>query len=180
MNTDSFVAPILDQFYLAEQVDLLHLALTNLFEMVNAGEVDLILDQREKNAKQKKAFIEKIVSAVESPELKKVLEAKLEEDDLEFFRERSLVAHLEALEKAAEDIVIVKLWVAIDFKEKDYQEMVALLSQQLGQRTAIDVKVEHSQVGGAIVQYGTAIRDYTVKTRFEQIREHWKKAVVEG
>jgi F0F1-type ATP synthase delta subunit len=180
MSTPAFVTSILDQFYTAAQVDLLHLAMTNLLEMISAGEVDIFLDQREKTLAQKKAFIQKIIAGVECPELKQGLQAKLAEGEVEFFRERNLEAALTALQKAAQDIVIVKLKVAVEFKEADLREMVAVLEEQLEAPAALDIQVEHSLIGGAIVQYGTAIRDYSLRSRLEQFRDHWKKAVVEA
>lgn len=180
MSTPQFATSIIEQFYTAAQVDLLHLALTNLMEMISAGEVDIVLDQREKTPTQKKAFIQKIIAGVECPELKQALAAKLAEGDIEFFRERNLETVLVTLQKAAEKIAIVKLKVAVAFKEADLREMVTVLEEQLGQPAALEIQVEHGLIGGAVVQYGTAIRDYTIKSRLEQFRDHWKKAVVEA
>lgn len=180
MNNNSFIRSIVDQFYRSEQVDLLHLALTNLLEMTAAGEVDIFLDQRDKDATQKKAFIQKIINAIESPELKQALQAKLAEGDIDFFRERNLESALSALQKDTETIAIVRLHVAVEFKEADLREMVAQLHTQLGTPVALEISVEHSLIGGAIVQFGTAIRDYSIRSRLEQFREHWKKAVVEA
>jgi F0F1-type ATP synthase delta subunit len=58
--------------------------------------------------------------------------------------------------------------------------MVDQLEQQLGTPVALALKVEHSLIGGAVVQYGTAIRDYSIRSRLELIRDHWKKASLEG
>lgn len=180
MNNTAFITSILDQFYTAAQVDLLHLALTNLFEMISAGEVDIILDQREKTPTQKKAFIQKIINGVECPELKQALQSKLTEGEVDFFRERNLEASLTALQHEAEKIIIVKLKVAVEFKEPDLREMAKLLEEQLDAPAALDLEVEHGLIGGAIVQYGTAIRDYTLRARLETFRDHWKKAAVEA
>ncbi len=180
MTTTDFITNVLDGFYRAEQVDLLHVALTNLLEMVSAGEIDIYLEQHEKTAAQKKAFIQKIVSDVESPELKKALEERLKENDLEFFRERNLGGVLAAVQRVAETIQIVKLRVAVSFKEKDLQDMVKQLEEQLGTEVALELSVERSLLGGAIVQFGTAIRDYSIKSRLETVRETWKAAVVEA
>ncbi|HSI20667.1 MAG TPA: F0F1 ATP synthase subunit delta [Verrucomicrobiae bacterium] len=179
-STKAFIASILDQFYRAEQVDLLHLALTNVLEMVSAGEVDIFLDQRQKNASQKKAFVQKIIGSIESPELKSAFQAELDADNLEFFRERSLGTTLSLLQRETEKIKIVRLHVALEFKEKDFREMVALLEEQLNAKVALSISVERSLLGGAIIQYGTALRDSTLKSRLEVFREHWKQAAVEA
>lgn len=168
------------QFYLAEQVDLLHLSITNLAEMVKQGEVDLILDQRDKNDSQKKAFLQKIVAGVESPLFKQYLEGRLTDNDIEFFRERNLNAALSTIQHEAEKIVVVKLTLALEFKEPELRQMAAQLSEQLEAPVVLDITIEKGLMGGAIVQYGTAIRDFSLRTRLEQVREHWKSAVVEA
>jgi F0F1-type ATP synthase delta subunit len=180
MKTNPFTKSLINQLHLTLQVDLLHLALTNLMEMVVAGEIDLILDQQMKSITQKKAFIAKIVSMVESPLLRKALEEKLAKGDLEFFRERNLGDILRHLQHAAEEIAVVKLRFALDFKEVDLHEMVAQLEEQLDKKVVLDISVDRSLIGGAIVQYGTFIRDYTVRARLEQFRDHWQKAALEA
>jgi F0F1-type ATP synthase delta subunit len=180
MNNAPFVKQIIDQLYLTLQVDLLHLALTNLTEMVAAGEIDLILDQRNKSAAQKKAFLQKIITAIESPLLRKALDEKLQDNDLEFFRERNLGSTIRQIQHEAEDIAIVGLRLATDFKEEDLKSMVRQLEEQLHRNVALDISIERGLIGGAVVQFGTAIRDYSIRARLEQFRDHWKKAVVES
>jgi hypothetical protein len=108
MPKDSFLPTVLDQFYRADQVDLLHVAIANMTEMITAGDIDIFLDLAGKTAAQKKAFLQKIINGIESPELRSALQAKLAEDDIEFFRERNLSIMFTALQKEAERITIVK------------------------------------------------------------------------
>lgn len=173
----SFASAILVQFYRADQIDVLHLALTNILEMIKANEVDLILDQKGKSPAQRKAFIQKIIDGVESPELKTALSHELSEGNLEFFRERNLGTILGNLQREAEALAVVRLKVAVDFKPADLREIANVLSKQLGRPTVIDISVERSLIGGAIVQYGTAIRDYTLRYRLEQVKEQWREAI---
>src|ERR1044072_178401 len=184
------MSELLDKLYLAEQVDLLTLSLINLQDMIKDGEIDLVLQQAKKSVKQKAFFIQKIIEAVESPELRQMLEAELNRDlqntvkdsgnehSFDYFREKNLEDVLHSLQGEAEKVGIVRLTVAIEFKEKDLREMAAFLTERLERKTALHVTVDKSLIGGVVVQSGNYISDYTVKTRLDQYRAQWHEAVV--
>lgn len=178
------------QIYLASQLDVLHLSLINVIDMVKDGEIDLLLDQAGKSPKQKALFLQKIVDGVESTELRQALQETLNEqagtamqsaveDSFSFFREHALADLLHRLQSNAESITIVRLQVATEFKPDDLREMATLLSKKINQQVALLPTVEHSLIGGAIVQFGTYLSDYSVRARLEQFRAHWHRAVIE-
>jgi F0F1-type ATP synthase delta subunit len=176
----AFSAQVLTGITRANQLDVLYLAITNLLEMASAGELDLILDNISKTTPQRRAFVEKVISSVESPELRWALQEKAVAGELEFFRGRALSTTLQSLQREAEKLQTVKLHVAIDFKPADLKTMTDQLASQLGGPVVLDIQVEKAIIGGAIVQFGTAIRDYSVRTRLEYFRDHWKGATVEA
>ncbi|CAN5129830.1 hypothetical protein BH11PAT4_BH11PAT4_1190 [soil metagenome] len=169
-ETSSFVSG----FYKAEQLDLLYLSLISLTDMVKDGEVDLVLDQDKKSAKQKQLFIEKLVSGVQSPELKTFLKKQ----PVDFFYERDLGPYLQQLKKEADQFEIVRLTVAAIFKEADLQEMANLLSEKLGKPAVLSIKVNRTLFGGAIVQHGSYQSDFSIHTQLDIFRSRWHKAVV--
>lgn len=176
---------ILEKIYRAEQVDFLHLSLINLLDMVKDGEIDLMLEQPKKTFKQKAAFIDKVIEGIESRELRaallEIFQLELEDPahELAFFREKYLGALLRTLQQEAEHFIIVKLVVAVDFKEKDLREMVDLLEGKIERQVALELRVDPDLIGGAIIQFGTYISDYSLKTRLDLFRSHWHRAVVE-
>lgn len=163
----------------AEDLDRLHIAVINLLDMVRAEEIDLVLNQSEKNDAHKQKFVEKVIADVHSPHLQRYLQRLLATDGIDAFREKTLGQLLHDIQTAAEKVAIVKVTVAIEFKEADIKEMAALLASRLRQPVALSLKVDRSLIGGAIVQYGSYLSDFSVKTQLETYRSHWHKAVVE-
>ena len=175
----SFISGILSQIYTAKQLDVLHLSIINLLDMIKDGEIDLVLEQNKKTAKQKKAFIQKIIDSLESSELVTPLQNELDAGNVDFFFEKHLKEYLGQLQHEAEKVVPVKLTTAIEFKVKDLRDMVDQLTRSLGKPTVLNISVDHSLIAGAIVQYGNYITDYSLKSRLEQFRKHWEEAVIE-
>jgi F0F1-type ATP synthase delta subunit len=174
MVMTNLVEAITSTFHRAEQLDLLHLSLINLLDMVKDGEVDLVLDQDSKSVKQKRAFIDKLIAGVSSEELAEVLRSQ----PLDFFREKDLGEFLTALRKEAEKFEIVRLTLALEFKEQDLRDMVAVLSEKLGKPVVLSIKVDRSLFGGAIIQHGSYQSDFSLHTQLDIFRSRWHKAVV--
>jgi F0F1-type ATP synthase delta subunit len=169
---------LLNQLFLTEQVDALHVSLINLLEMAIEGEIELVLEQTGKSLKQKSLFIDKIIKQLPSAELKALLHRELEEGNIEFFSQNALMDWLRTVQREAERIKVVKLTVAIDFKEKDLRQMADAFGKQIGSQAAFEIKTDRSLIGGAIIQYGTYISDYSLKSRLQQFRTHWRKAAL--
>ena len=170
---------LVEAMYKAEQLDLLHLSLINLIDMVRDGEIDLVLDQDNKTLTQKKLFIEKLINDITSPELKKLLTDRLKNEGVEIFSEKNIGPFLHAIQRTANGCTVVKLTVATTFKEKDLQEMAAILSERIGKQVMLSIKVDTSLIGGVIMQHGSYLSDYTVKTQLDLYRSRWHKAVAE-
>jgi len=175
----SLIAQITDKLYLADQIDLLHLAIASLDETVRSGDTDLILEQVGKSAQQKKLYLDKLVASVRSPELQTALAEKVREGDIDFFLRKNFAEFLDDLENTSEDVQIVRLTVAVKFKDADIRHLVALLADRLGHPVAFDLQVDPTLIGGAIIQYGSYLNDYSLKSRLSTFREHWKQAAFE-
>lgn len=161
-------------FFRAEQLDLLHLSLINLLDMVKDGEVDLVLDQDSKSEQQKRLFIDKLIEGVRSQELAAFLKAQ----PLDFFREKDFGTFLEAMRKEADTFDIVRLTLAIEFKEPALREMAAVLSEKIGKPVVLSIKVDRTLYGGAIVQHGSYQSDFSLHTQLDIFRSRWHRAVV--
>ena len=171
---------LIGSIYLSEQLDLLHLAVINLLDMVTDQEIDLVLEQENKDDRQKKLFIEKLLQSIRCLPLQKLFQDHLEKNDLHFFQERNFGPFLNALHHAANQCTVVKLTVAIEFKEKDVRDLAVLLSKKIGQQVVLNLKVDKSMIGGAIVQHGSYLNDYSLKTQLDMYRSRWHHAVAEN
>jgi F0F1-type ATP synthase delta subunit len=161
-------------FTKAEQLDLLYLSLINLMDMVKDGEVDLVLDQEGKSTKQKQLFLDKMVAGVQSVELA----THLKSQPMDFFYEKNLGPFLQQLKREADQFEIVRLTVAVVFKEKDLKEMATFLSEKLGKPTVLSIKLDKNLFGGVIVQHGSFQSDFSVHTQLDIFRSRWHRAVV--
>ncbi len=173
------VSALLAKLYRAEQLDALHLSIINLLDMVMDEEISLVLEQKGKTDTEKFSFLQKVVDSVHSPELHGLLEDAVHRKDLRFFDEKELGDLLRYLQKQAQQFVIVKLTVAVHFKEHDVWEFAALLSKKIDRPVVVSVKVEKDLIGGAIIQFGSYLSDFSIKTQLDIFRENWHKAVVE-
>jgi F-type H+-transporting ATPase subunit delta len=171
---------VTSQIFRSEQLDILQLSLINLMDMVKDQEIDLVLSQAGKSSLQKKLFIEKIVSSVRSRELRTLLETAVKQNHLEFFQERYLGSFLHKLRTWAEQFKVVKLELAIDFDDSDLRKMAMLLTEKIGCPVVLDIKVDKNLIGGTIVQFGSFISDYSLKTQLDLVKTNWKKAVLDN
>jgi len=154
-------------------VDQLHLAVTRLLETVEAGEIDLVLEQAGKSEAQKQSFLDKQIDSLPSAALQKALEPVLKEKNFDFFSQKYLPDFLHQLQHAAEQIEVVNLTVACRFKPADILDMAHLLGERVGHPIAFKLDVDNSLIGGAIIQHGTYISDYSLRSRLNQFRDQW-------
>ena len=178
MKTDSLtlVQQVMDSLYLAEQIDLLHLSIASLTGTIETGGTDLFLDVSHKSPTQKKLYLQKLLAEVRSPQLKKVLDDTLQAGDIDFFLRAHISEFLAELDHEIESITIIRLGVAIEFKDKDIRELIGVLEKRLDQKVAFDIEIDPTLIGGAVIQHGNYISDYSLKSRLDQFREEWKEA----
>lgn len=168
---------IVQSLFLVEQLDAIFLDLVTLGSLADQPELSAFTDQDIKGSKQKILYLEKIISGFISPQLRTALQKVIKEQNLAFFGHSRLLEFTEELQVLTEDILVIKISLAKNFKEADLKEMTDFMGKKMGQPVAFDIQVEASLIGGAIIRYGNYINDYSLKSRISQFREHWEKAV---
>ena len=176
---DDIQQTILGQLYLTEQVDALNLDIVTLRDLVQEGELELMLGQTSKSKQQKAAFLEKVITKLVSPELRNSLLYIIHNQDLGFFSATQLPLFLEDLQTEVDKMAIINLSVAVAFKPTDIRDLSQQASEKLGKQAIFDLKVDRTLLGGAIIRYGNYISDYSLKSRLEQFRTNWRSAVLE-
>jgi F0F1-type ATP synthase delta subunit len=156
-----------------------HLSISSLHEAIKAGSFDAILDNSHTTEIQKIKALEDLLHDLPSPYLLEVFHDQLSKAKLDFFASQTLAIFLSQLQHEAEHIVIVRLTTACKFQEKDVLEMANLLKGRINQRVAFSMTVDPSLIGGAIIQHGNYISDYSIKTRLTQFRQVWHRAAIE-
>ena len=169
-------ASLVSQLLLAKELDTLHLSLVNLRDLAEAGEIDLVLDQPKKTPDQKKAALEGMLKELPSLPLRKVILEALKKDGLELFIRQNLLDTLDILRQTAEGVQVVRLTVAVEFKEKELKGFANELCAKLNKPVVLELAVQRELIGGVVVQYGSYISDYSLRSRMQQFREHWQSA----
>jgi F-type H+-transporting ATPase subunit delta len=157
----------------AEQLDMLHLSVTKLFDMISSGDLDIIISQAGKSASSKQRFLEKVFADIASPELR----TYLKKQPLVFFSGNTLEPFLAALRAEAGRVGIVKLTIALELRENDIAVLARQVSEQLDRPIAFSITIDPSIIGGAIVQYGSYISDSTLRMKLDSLEDTWKEAV---
>jgi ATP synthase F1 delta subunit len=170
---------IVAELILATDLDLIHLSLINLTDMVDAGEMSLFLNQIDKTAEQKKGFVQAIIKELPSDVLAAYFTKLLASDGPEAFLEQALRPFLAALKAEADHCAIVILTVAEHFRPEDLRDMSKTLSEKIGKHVVLTITVDKHLLGGAIIQYGNYISDYSLRTQLNLYRDSWKQAKVE-
>lgn len=165
--------------YLVTQIDEVFEALESLRTMQEEGEISLILENHEKKQAGKDAYVQKMITSLPSSAIQKCLITLIEERGTDFFIKNEFLDFLDIASKSIEGIEIVKIQLAIKFEDKDLKEMAEHFSLQTGNDIAFKVTVQPSLLGGSIIQYGNYIHDFSLKSRLDQVKTKWKKAVVE-
>lgn len=168
---------VLHEMISGQQLDRLHLSLVQLLDMANEGELDLILDQPNKTKHHKELFLRKVVDSLSCPELQIPLRAILREGNTDFFSRRNLVDWAKDLEHQAEAIAVIKLTVAIPFESREVRQFIRVLSRKMGRPVALEITTDPSLIGGVVIQHGNYLSDYSLKSRLDQFRSSWQRAV---
>lgn len=179
MDSQPAITALLNQILLAEELDLLHLSLVNLSDMSRDGDIDIFLEQPKKSAKQKMLYLQKVIDSLPSPLFRTMLQEVLDGGDFDFFGRKRLQDFIKQVQNQAEAITIVHLTVSTKFKEPELREMAKIVEGKLKCQVVFNLKVDRSLIGGAVIQYGSYITDYSIKTRLDQFRASWHRAAIE-
>ena len=156
-------------------LDAASASLSTLRELLQSGELEL-LSEKPGTAAQKTARLTHIAGTLQSPELQKQFEERITAKDFAFFSSHNLHEWINERQKEIEKIGVVRLIVAIVFKPKDLEGFRTFLQEKIGKAVVLDLVVDHSLIGGAIIQHGTYRMDASLKSRLERFGASWQKA----
>lgn len=176
IDLNTLQVKIIDDLLMSDELDQLFLSLNKLLDMNEEGEIELLLDQPNKSTKQKQLYIRKIIGVLYYPKLQLVLDEILGSENLDFFSKKYFPDWLNTLQTMAEKCYVLRLTVATNFKEKELREMAEYMTKKLERKVVLHLKVDSSLIGGAIIQHGNYITDYSLKTKLALFRSHWQKA----
>lgn len=178
MKTPDY-SQILSSILDAKQLDQIHGSIIQLTEIMLSGEMELFLEQPRKSAKQKVLFLNKLFEALPAPELKEALVNAANQEQFAFFLTANFRDWLNGLQAQAEQTAVFKLTTAVDLKPIDRKAAIKLLSSRLEQPVVLELTIDSSLMGGAIIRHDTKISDFSLRTRLIQFRQSWRTATLE-
>lgn len=174
-KAEAFVSTLIT----AQELDTFHMSLIDLSDMVEAGEINLFLTSPDKNDLQKRKFIQTMLKELSSEALAEMLTSQLAEEGVDSFTEQSLRPFLAKLKAEADSCKVISLTLAERFRPEDLHQMSQILSEKLGHHAVLSLEIDRHLLGGAVIQYGNYISDYSLKTQLKLFREKWEKAALD-
>lgn len=165
---------LVERLYLATELDQLHLDLKFLHDLIEKDELSLVLSQAAKTVTEKKHFLEMLIKQLRNEQFRKFLTKRLTTEGLSYFTEKHFVQLVKALQKTVQQTNIVSLTVPIIFQAKDLAAMGQSASHKLKSPTVLNLKVDPSLIGGAIVQYQKTTFDNSLKSKLHQLKTDWQ------
>ncbi|OGH16212.1 MAG: hypothetical protein A3C30_02505 [Candidatus Levybacteria bacterium RIFCSPHIGHO2_02_FULL_40_18] len=106
-------------------------------------------------------------------ELNKVLASRVSKALVEYIGSESsyeiLSEKLSELKKALDQLVIMKLTLAFEPSEQTIKKIVTFIRENLDEKTIFEICQQPNILGGAILEFKGLYRDYSLKTRLEEI-----------
>lgn len=171
---DKYINMILGLVRTKDDLDQILFDISVLGDRMN---YDTIAQQGEALADKKKALLKSKIDIVTSLELKRYLMELIEKDDFWLFEPAHYKVFQKELNDSANRIVFFKLITAVELKPEDLREMTERLRQKLEKVVVIDVNIDESLVGGAIIKRDNYILDFSLKSKLNRLGAEWRKAI---
>jgi hypothetical protein len=161
LSPEETLLHVLEHVLYVEQLDALHLHLTQLTELLQTTP----------------GLTAKQLGVLDTfPPLQHNLVLALNHH-AELIEPKRLQPVLHELQREAQKRKQVRLTVACEFEESDLKEMMAELSQRIGAPVVLRLTVDPTLIAGAVIEHGNFSSDYSVRTRLQQLKKTWTKAV---
>lgn len=153
----------------------LHSALENLFFLGQLDHLHLHLTQLD-DVLVGEPSVSEITEILTFPPLREALLTLFAEHE-DMAEPKRLLPLLKELRKAAESRKLVRITLPCRFEDADLKEIISELSLRVRAPVILDVTIDTAIIGGAIIEYGSFSNDYSIKTRLEQLKSTWNRAV---
>lgn len=118
---------------------------------------------------RQQADLEKILDTKVSPQLRTYILDLLQGKPLdEALRER-IAKTLAEIKKKAEGLQAITLTLAFEAQQSTIDRISSFARQTLGENIIIEINVEPGIIGGAIIVFNGLYRDYSLKTKLEEV-----------
>lgn len=128
----------------------------------------------------RKAIISDALPGISSEILKEYFTSLVEKGDLWIFEPGHFKTFLDELKAAASKIIYFYLSSAVDLKKEDIRSLTDKISRKMERKVIIEITVDSSIIGGAIIKKDNYIFDFSVKSKLNSLCDQWKKSLEEA
>jgi F-type H+-transporting ATPase subunit delta len=112
-----------------------------------------------------------------SDQLKTYFRSLIKEKDLHLFDPGVFKVFYESLMETAEKILFFHITTAILLKQPDIIKLSKKLSEKMERHVIIDLRVDKTIIGGAIIKKDNYILDFSLRTKLSTLSSEWKKSI---
>lgn len=115
-----------------------------------------------------------------SDTLRQYFNGLLDSNDIWLFEPARYKSFAEEFEQSALKTDFLEITTAIELKPEDIHQMAGRISAKMDRRVIIDIKVNASLIGGAIIKKDNYILDYSIETKLKNLSERWKSSITKN
>ena len=129
------------------------------------SEISLVLDV----LFRQQADLEKILDTKVSPQLRTYILGLLQGKPLDEALREKIAKNLAEIKNKAEGLQAITLTLAFEAQQSTIDKISAFARQLLAENIIIEINVEPSILGGAIIVFKGLYRDYSLKAKLEEV-----------
>lgn len=171
---ENYLQAIFDQVYDKSELDQMVYDINLLKDKLNYKSVS---ENGGENFEAKKQQINFGIESVESPKLKRHLINLLEQNNLWLFEPSHIKAFAEEFSARVLKTIFIQLTSAVKLSDEDFKGLADRLSSESQRKVLIEIRVDESLIGGAIIKKDNYILDYSIKTKLDNFSARWKESI---
>ncbi len=154
-----------------------------IFDVSNIGDeigYKSVVDKNGDDPAERKELVKNAVSKIKSELMKDYFNKYINESNILIFEPNRFKNFQDQLQAEIKKIICIRLTIAVELKKEDTKKISTKLSEKMEQKVLIDITVDKSIVGGAIIHKDNYIFDFSVKSKLGRLADEWKLAIEEA
>jgi F-type H+-transporting ATPase subunit delta len=172
-EVQKYIDDTLSLVHKKDEFDQILFDLSNVADRIGYKSVADSGDDPEK----RKTLVKSVANNIGSEKLKEYFLSLLEKNELWLFEPGKFKLYCDEVENEANKIVYFRLTTAIELKNEDLAELSERLSKKMEKKIMVDLTVDRTLIGGAIIHKDNYILDFSIRSKLESLNTEWKKAI---
>jgi F-type H+-transporting ATPase subunit delta len=171
---EKYVQNILQLVYRKDEFDQILFDLSLLNDRLGYSTLNRNLQDKPED---RKVSIKGYLKSIDSEILYNYLQGLLDQQDLWLFEPAHFKIFVEQMEESVQKMTVFNLTAAVELTDEDLKKLSDKLSKRLERKVVINISVDKTLIGGAIIKKDNYIMDYSLKTKLSTFGTQWKKAI---